>query len=279
MNYFTPTLSRKSIGIWGQTSWAQNKFACATFVLKTLRLECCLYSEISRPDHNVNRVIHPIYFPMSDLASRCCRCLCLSVRLSACVDDELFHKWTCHPFKLGSPNLDRRCKTPWFKSLLFYQGKYNHQSKKQRIFDSLQCFSATLAYTFSGVWPLLISICVCGGTHLYYRGALTSLWGGGGTYLECLYYSMPLYWKMQSRVFRHLTSLLFFSIIGMPLSPCCLTLQGVSHNIHRITHNATSTHAGCFIWGECSCIFAKQLSGIANIEVMLRWGYKVIQNW
>ena len=26
---------------------------------------------------------------------------------------------THHPFKLGSPNLDQRCKTPWLRSLLF----------------------------------------------------------------------------------------------------------------------------------------------------------------
>ena len=27
---------------------------------------------------------------------------------------------THHPFKLGSPNLDHRCKTPWLRSLLFW---------------------------------------------------------------------------------------------------------------------------------------------------------------
>ena len=27
---------------------------------------------------------------------------------------------THHPFKLGSPNLDQRCKTPWLRSLLFW---------------------------------------------------------------------------------------------------------------------------------------------------------------
>ena len=29
---------------------------------------------------------------------------------------------THHPFKLGSPNLDHRCKRPWLRSLLFLGG-------------------------------------------------------------------------------------------------------------------------------------------------------------
>ena len=28
---------------------------------------------------------------------------------------------THHPFKLGSPNLDHRCKRPWLRSLLFWE--------------------------------------------------------------------------------------------------------------------------------------------------------------
>ena len=28
---------------------------------------------------------------------------------------------THHPFKLGSPNLDHRCKRPWLRSILFWK--------------------------------------------------------------------------------------------------------------------------------------------------------------
>ena len=41
--------------------------------------------------------------------------LCVCV----CINHELVRTITHRPFKLGSPNLDQRCKTPWFGSLLF----------------------------------------------------------------------------------------------------------------------------------------------------------------
>ena len=44
-------------------------------------------------------------------------CVCGSV--CVCINHELVRTITHRPFKLGSPNLDQRCKTPWFGSLLF----------------------------------------------------------------------------------------------------------------------------------------------------------------
>ena len=44
-------------------------------------------------------------------------CVCVSVCL--CVNHLLVRAITWDPFKLGSPNLDQRCKRPWLKSLLF----------------------------------------------------------------------------------------------------------------------------------------------------------------
>ena len=44
-------------------------------------------------------------------------CVCGSV--CVCINHELVRSITHHPVKLGSPNLDQRCKTPWFGSLLF----------------------------------------------------------------------------------------------------------------------------------------------------------------
>ena len=47
--------------------------------------------------------------------------VCLCVRPSVCVCGK--HLLVClithHPFKLGSPNLDNRCKRPWLRSPLF----------------------------------------------------------------------------------------------------------------------------------------------------------------
>ena len=46
-----------------------------------------------------------------------CLCVCLSV--CVCGKHVLVRAITRHPFKLGSPNLDHRCKRPWLRSLLF----------------------------------------------------------------------------------------------------------------------------------------------------------------
>ena len=50
-----------------------------------------------------------------------CVCVCLSVCLSVClcVNHLLVRAITRDLFKLGSPNLDQRCKRPWLRSLLF----------------------------------------------------------------------------------------------------------------------------------------------------------------
>ena len=55
------------------------------------------------------------------LASGYCRCLHLSVCVSVrpCVNHLLVRMITQDPFKLGSPNLDQRCKRPRLRSLLF----------------------------------------------------------------------------------------------------------------------------------------------------------------
>ena len=43
-------------------------------------------------------------------------CVCQSVRPSV---TKFVRTITHYPFKLGSPNLDHRCKRPWLRSLLF----------------------------------------------------------------------------------------------------------------------------------------------------------------
>ena len=44
--------------------------------------------------------------------------VCVSV--CVCVNHLLVRAITWDPFKLGSPNLDQRCKRPWLRSLLFW---------------------------------------------------------------------------------------------------------------------------------------------------------------
>ena len=46
-----------------------------------------------------------------------CVCLCVCVR--PCVNHELVRAITHDPYQLGSPNLDRKCKRPWSRSLMF----------------------------------------------------------------------------------------------------------------------------------------------------------------
>ena len=47
-------------------------------------------------------------------------CVCLCVCPCVCVNPQLVRAITHHPFKLGSPNLDHRCKRPWLRSLVFW---------------------------------------------------------------------------------------------------------------------------------------------------------------
>ena len=55
------------------------------------------------------------FYPRPVLASGYCRCLCLCV----CINHLLVRTITRHLFKLGSPNLVQRSKTPWLRFLLF----------------------------------------------------------------------------------------------------------------------------------------------------------------
>ena len=47
-------------------------------------------------------------------------CPCLRLSVSPCVNHLLVRTVTRDAFKLGSPNLNHRCKRPWFMSVLFW---------------------------------------------------------------------------------------------------------------------------------------------------------------
>ena len=63
------------------------------------------------------------FYPSPVLAFGYCHrlrlCVCPCVCVSLCVNHLLVRAITWEPFKLGSPNLDQRCKRPWLRSLLF----------------------------------------------------------------------------------------------------------------------------------------------------------------
>ena len=74
------------------------------------------------------------------MALRYCHCLRVCVYVCVCVhlsiNHELVRRIIHQPFKLGSPNLEQRCKRPWLRALLFvgrlimiFKGKLNSKSK------------------------------------------------------------------------------------------------------------------------------------------------------
>ena len=120
----------------------------ATFVLKSVSLGHQLYTitcmEMEHDHWDLFQVPKFFFFVVNFLYARlnskliilrCCKshhfftrgqfwpsgiviaCVCGSV--CVCINHELVRTITHHPVKLGSPNLDQRCKTPWFGSLLF----------------------------------------------------------------------------------------------------------------------------------------------------------------
>ena len=59
------------------------------------------------------------FYPRPVLAFGYYHRLCLWVCVCVCINHEFVRTITHRPVKLGSPNLDQRCKTPWFGSLEF----------------------------------------------------------------------------------------------------------------------------------------------------------------
>ena len=63
------------------------------------------------------------FYPRPVLAFGYCRCLRVCVCICVCVCVSVNHEFVRaiihQPFKLGSPNLDQRCKRTWLRSLLF----------------------------------------------------------------------------------------------------------------------------------------------------------------
>ena len=79
-------------------------------------------------------------FGLRVLSLPACVCVCVCVRVS--VNHEFVRAITHQPFKLGSPNLDQRCKRHWLRALLFcgmidryLQGQIERQSQNLPHFE------------------------------------------------------------------------------------------------------------------------------------------------
>ena len=100
-------------------------------------LSCCIYLG------NIRTYLHFLSF----LPKACFGLLVLSLPASVHPSvspsvTKFVRAITHHPFKLGSPNLDQRCKRPWLRSLLFcgmidhdLQGQIELQSKNLPHFE------------------------------------------------------------------------------------------------------------------------------------------------
>ena len=63
------------------------------------------------------------FWPSGIVVACVCLCVCVSV------NHELVRAIIHQPFKLGSPNLVQRSKTPWLRSLLFFWGNWPWPSR------------------------------------------------------------------------------------------------------------------------------------------------------
>ena len=97
--------------IWGSI------YICASYHFSTLRQSKWFKSSL-----DLGHIFTRGQFWPSGIVIACvcvCVCPCVCVCVSLCVNHLLVRAITRDPFKLGSPNLDQRCKRPWLRSLLF----------------------------------------------------------------------------------------------------------------------------------------------------------------
>ena len=108
------------------------------------------------------------FYPRPVLAFGYCRCLRLSVSVRpsvrVCGNHVLVRAMTHHQFKLGSTNLDPRCKRPWLRSLLFcgtidcdLQGQIELQSQNLPHFEFVH---AITHHQFKLQFPNLEQKCI-----------------------------------------------------------------------------------------------------------------------
>ena len=99
--------------------WKQHWFRWTTYITlapahpQTLCVSICWHWETLGYVH---------FYPRPVLAFGYCHrpCLCICQCVCVCINHLLVRTITHQPFKLESPNLKHRCKTPWLRCLLFW---------------------------------------------------------------------------------------------------------------------------------------------------------------
>ena len=69
------------------------------------------------------------FWPSGIVVACVCVCVCVCLSVCVCVNHLLVCAITRDPFKLGSPNLDHRCKRPWLRSLFIFGGDWSWPSR------------------------------------------------------------------------------------------------------------------------------------------------------
>ena len=59
------------------------------------------------------------FWPLGIVIACVCLCVSLCLYVHMCINPKIVWVTTHDPFKLEPPNSDKRCKTPWLRSLLF----------------------------------------------------------------------------------------------------------------------------------------------------------------
>ena len=89
-----------------------------------------------------------------------CICQCVCVSVCVCINHLLVRTITHQPFKLESPNLKHRCKTPWFRCLLFWGVIDLELQLESRILPHFELFCAITCHLFKLESPNLDKKCI-----------------------------------------------------------------------------------------------------------------------
>ena len=89
-----------------------------------------------------------------------CICQCVCVSVCVCINHLLVRTITHQPFKLESPNLKLRCKTPWLRCLLFWVVIDLELQLESRILPHFELFRAITCHLFKLESPNLDKKCI-----------------------------------------------------------------------------------------------------------------------
>ena len=121
------------------------------------------------------------------------------VSLCVCISHLFVRVITRDPFKLGSPNLDRRCKRPWLRFLLFWEAidldlRGQSQLKSQNL-PHFELVRTITHYPFKLGSPNLDQRCKIAWLRSLLFWMAIDLELQGQIWLKCLIFWSHYYWK------------------------------------------------------------------------------------